>query len=159
MGLLDNQRVGELLVDEMRRRIAGQELKKVLDEIRSAPGEPLTTDEIQSEIKASRAERRRVKLVVDINVLVSGSLWTGSPSRLVDALLDGSATLCASVASSTVATQKREQHQDDASAPCSRAKPVRAEHRNADSSTNQYCRQKREKPHAVQEHERDIVRT
>jgi putative PIN family toxin of toxin-antitoxin system len=37
-----------------------------------------------------------VKLVVDINVLVSGSLWRGNPSRLVDALLDGSATLCAS---------------------------------------------------------------
>jgi uncharacterized protein len=37
-----------------------------------------------------------VKLVVDINVLVSGSLWKGNPSRLVDALLDGSATLCAS---------------------------------------------------------------
>jgi putative PIN family toxin of toxin-antitoxin system len=37
-----------------------------------------------------------VKLVVDVNVLVSGSLWTGNPSRLVDALLDGSATLCAS---------------------------------------------------------------
>jgi putative PIN family toxin of toxin-antitoxin system len=37
-----------------------------------------------------------VKLVVDINVLVSGSLWRGNPSRLVDALLDGSAMLCAS---------------------------------------------------------------
>ena len=37
-----------------------------------------------------------MKLVVDINVLVSGSLWRGNPSRLVDALLDGSATLCAS---------------------------------------------------------------
>jgi uncharacterized protein len=37
-----------------------------------------------------------VKLVVDINVLLSGSLWKGNPSRLVDALLDGSATLCAS---------------------------------------------------------------
>jgi uncharacterized protein len=37
-----------------------------------------------------------VKLVVDINVLVSGSLWKGNPSRLVDALLDGSATLCVS---------------------------------------------------------------
>lgn len=37
-----------------------------------------------------------MKLVVDINVLVSGSLWWGNPSRLVDALLDGSATLCAS---------------------------------------------------------------
>ena len=37
-----------------------------------------------------------MKLVADINVLVSGSLWRGNPSRLVDALLDGSATLCAS---------------------------------------------------------------
>jgi putative PIN family toxin of toxin-antitoxin system len=37
-----------------------------------------------------------VKLVVDVNVLVSGSLWTGNPSRLVDALLGGSATLCVS---------------------------------------------------------------
>jgi hypothetical protein len=39
-----------------------------------------------------------VKFVVDINVLVSGLLWKGNPSRLVDALLDGSATLCASAA-------------------------------------------------------------
>ena len=37
-----------------------------------------------------------MKLVVDVNVLVSGSLWRGNPARLVDALLDGSATLCAS---------------------------------------------------------------
>lgn len=58
MGLLDNRRVGELLAEEVRRRTAGQELKKVLDEIRSLPGEALTMDEIQGEIKASRAERR-----------------------------------------------------------------------------------------------------
>jgi predicted nucleic acid-binding protein len=37
-----------------------------------------------------------VKLVVDVNVQVSGSRWSGNPARLVDALLDGSATLCAS---------------------------------------------------------------
>lgn len=58
MGLLDNRSVGELLADEVRRRNAGQELKKVLDEIRSVPGEPLTMDEIGAEIKAARAERR-----------------------------------------------------------------------------------------------------
>jgi hypothetical protein len=58
MGLLDNRRVAELLADEVRRRNAGQELKKVLDEIRSVPGEPLSMDEIGAEIKASRAERR-----------------------------------------------------------------------------------------------------
>jgi hypothetical protein len=58
MGLLDNHRVAELLADEVRRRNAGVELKKVLDTIRSAPGEPLTMDEIDAEIKAARSERR-----------------------------------------------------------------------------------------------------
>jgi hypothetical protein len=33
-------------------------LKKALEEIRSAPGEPLTMEEIGAEIKAARAERR-----------------------------------------------------------------------------------------------------
>jgi uncharacterized protein len=37
-----------------------------------------------------------VKLAVDTNVLLSGTLWTGAASRLVDALLDGVATLCLS---------------------------------------------------------------
>lgn len=39
-----------------------------------------------------------MKLVLDVNVLLSGSLWRGNPSLLVDAVLDGSATLCASAA-------------------------------------------------------------
>lgn len=58
MGLLENQRVAELLADEVRRRNAGRELMDVLDEIRSAPGEPLSMDEINAEIKAARAKRR-----------------------------------------------------------------------------------------------------
>ena len=58
MGLLENSRVGELLAEEVRRRNAGQELKKVLDDVRSTPGESLTMDEIGAEIKAARAERR-----------------------------------------------------------------------------------------------------
>jgi hypothetical protein len=58
MGLLDNCRVGELLADEVRRRNAGVELKKALDEIRSGAGEPLSMDEIGAEIKAARTERR-----------------------------------------------------------------------------------------------------
>lgn len=37
-----------------------------------------------------------MKLVIDGNVLESGILGSGNPSRLVDALLDGSATLGAS---------------------------------------------------------------
>jgi hypothetical protein len=58
MGLLESKRLADLLADEVRRPIAGQELKTVLDKIRSAPGESQTMDEINSEIKASRAERR-----------------------------------------------------------------------------------------------------
>ena len=37
-----------------------------------------------------------MKLVVDTNVLISGSAWTGTASRLVDALLEGEAALCLS---------------------------------------------------------------
>jgi uncharacterized protein len=37
-----------------------------------------------------------VKLVLDTNVLVSGSAWSGTASRLVDAVLAGEATLCLS---------------------------------------------------------------
>jgi hypothetical protein len=57
-GLLENGRVAESVTDEVRQRNAEQELKKVLDEIRSVPGEPLTLDAIGAEIKTTRAERR-----------------------------------------------------------------------------------------------------
>jgi hypothetical protein len=58
MGLLDNRRVAEMLAEEVRRRNAGQELKRVLDEVRSAAGEALTLAEVGDEIKAARTERR-----------------------------------------------------------------------------------------------------
>jgi uncharacterized protein YggE len=60
-GLMDGRRVAELLADEVRRRNAGRELRNVLDGIRSTPGEPMTMDEINAEIKAARAERRAAK--------------------------------------------------------------------------------------------------
>ncbi len=37
-----------------------------------------------------------MKLALDTNVLMSGSAWPGTASRLVDALLAGEATLCLS---------------------------------------------------------------
>ncbi|MFM7750533.1 MAG: putative toxin-antitoxin system toxin component, PIN family [Opitutaceae bacterium] len=37
-----------------------------------------------------------MKLVVDTNLLVSGSLWHGLPARLVDALIAAPGTLCLS---------------------------------------------------------------
>lgn len=58
LGLLESPRLADLVADEVRRRVAGQKLTKVLNGIREAPGESLTMDEINSEIKASRAKRR-----------------------------------------------------------------------------------------------------
>ena len=58
MGLLESPRMAELLAEEVRRRNAGQELKQVLDGIRSLPGEAPSMDEIDAEIKAVRAARR-----------------------------------------------------------------------------------------------------
>jgi hypothetical protein len=57
-GLLEKKRMAEMLTEEVRRRGAGQELKKMLEEIRSVPGGPMTMEEINAEIKAARAERR-----------------------------------------------------------------------------------------------------
>ena len=58
MGLLESRRMSELLAEEVRRRNAGQELRHVLEQIRSLPGEAPTMEEIGAEIKAVRAERR-----------------------------------------------------------------------------------------------------
>ena len=57
-GLLESAPIGDLLVTELRRRKAAAELGKLLDAIRSQPGEPMTMDEIQAEVDAVRAERR-----------------------------------------------------------------------------------------------------
>ncbi len=57
-GLLETKRMTAILAEEVRRRRAGRELKEMLDQVRCAPGEPMTTQEINAEIKAARAERR-----------------------------------------------------------------------------------------------------
>jgi hypothetical protein len=57
-GLLESAPIGELLATELRRRKAAVELKNVLDGIRGQPGQPMTVEEIQSEVDAVRAERR-----------------------------------------------------------------------------------------------------
>jgi hypothetical protein len=49
---------GGIAGDEARRWNARQELKKALDEIRSAAGESFTMDDIGAAIKAARAEGR-----------------------------------------------------------------------------------------------------
>ncbi len=57
-GLLESEPIGDLLATELRRRKAAAELKNVLDGIRAQPGEAMTTEEIQMEVDAARAERR-----------------------------------------------------------------------------------------------------
>jgi predicted nucleic acid-binding protein len=41
----------------------------------------------------SAPKGRRVRIVVDTNTLVSGSLWSGNPGRLLDAVKAGKLTL------------------------------------------------------------------
>jgi len=57
-GLLESQRLGELLATELRRRKAAVELNAVLDGIRAQPGKAMTVEEVQAEVEAVRAERR-----------------------------------------------------------------------------------------------------
>jgi hypothetical protein len=57
-GLLEPERLGDLLAAELRRRKAGGALDAVLDGIRGQPGVPMTPEEIQVEKEAARADRR-----------------------------------------------------------------------------------------------------
>jgi hypothetical protein len=58
-GLLESQRLGEMLNEELRRERARKEFGRRLKELHSLPGEPMTYEEIQAEIDAVRAERRQ----------------------------------------------------------------------------------------------------
>ncbi|MBI3852101.1 MAG: hypothetical protein HY298_17725 [Verrucomicrobia bacterium] len=58
-GLLESERLGELLNEELRRDRARKNLGQMLKELHSIPGEPMTTEEIQAEIDAVRAERHQ----------------------------------------------------------------------------------------------------
>jgi hypothetical protein len=57
-GLLRSAPMGDLLMNELRRRRAAAELERVLGGIRTQPGEPMTAEEIQAEVDAVREERR-----------------------------------------------------------------------------------------------------
>ena len=58
-GLLESRRLGELLNEDLRRERARKDLGRVLKESHSLPGEPMSPEEIQAEIDAVRAQRRR----------------------------------------------------------------------------------------------------
>jgi hypothetical protein len=58
-GLLESRRLGELLNEELHRERARKDLGRVLKELHSLPGEPMSPEEIQAEIDAVRAQRRQ----------------------------------------------------------------------------------------------------
>ena len=58
-GLLESQRLGEMLNEELRRERARKDLGRMLKELHGLPGEPMSAEEIQAEIDAVRAQRRR----------------------------------------------------------------------------------------------------
>jgi hypothetical protein len=57
-GLFQSAQISDLVSEELNRRKAAEELEKILQKIRAQPGEPMTAEEIQAEIKTARAERR-----------------------------------------------------------------------------------------------------
>jgi hypothetical protein len=57
-GLLQPGSLTDMLQIELRRREAAADLNRVLDEIRAQPGEPMSLDEIQAEVKAVRKAMR-----------------------------------------------------------------------------------------------------
>jgi aminoglycoside phosphotransferase (APT) family kinase protein len=61
-GLLESRRLGEMLNEELRRERARQDLGRMLKDLHSLPGEPMSPEEIQAEIDAVRAQRRHPSL-------------------------------------------------------------------------------------------------
>ncbi len=58
-GLLESGRLGELLSEELRRERARKDLGQMLTGLHSLPGEPMSPEEIQTEVDAVRAARRQ----------------------------------------------------------------------------------------------------
>jgi hypothetical protein len=56
-GLLNSEAIEKLLREQLRKQ-AGQELRAMLDKVRTADLPPMSEDEVQAEIDAYHAERR-----------------------------------------------------------------------------------------------------
>jgi hypothetical protein len=58
-GLLTSQALDRLLIDAIKRRQAAESLLAVADRVAETGIPPMSMDEIDAEVKAVRAERRR----------------------------------------------------------------------------------------------------
>jgi cation transport regulator ChaC len=61
VGLLTNERITSLLEDELEKQEAFQYLKKAVKELRTDGDKGPGLEEIQDEIKAMRAEKRKLR--------------------------------------------------------------------------------------------------
>jgi len=57
-GLLDPKHLATLIARELASESDQRSFFEIIREIRAQPGEPMTTEEIQAEVDAVRAERR-----------------------------------------------------------------------------------------------------
>ena len=57
-GLLEPEPLAELVNSELQRRRAGRRLIELMDRLHAVPGEPMSMEEIDAEVKAVRAARR-----------------------------------------------------------------------------------------------------
>jgi len=58
-GLLTPQALERLLIDALRRQEVADSLLAIADRVANAGVEPMSMEEINNEVKAARAERRR----------------------------------------------------------------------------------------------------
>lgn len=58
-GLLTSQALDRLLTDALRRKQAADSLLSIADRVAAAGIPPMSMEEINAEVKAARAERRR----------------------------------------------------------------------------------------------------
>jgi hypothetical protein len=60
-GLLTSEALERLLTDALKRREAADRLLAIADRVAAAGVAPMSMDEINAEVKAARAERRRAR--------------------------------------------------------------------------------------------------
>jgi hypothetical protein len=88
-GLLTSEALERLLTDAIRRRQAADALLAIAERVAETGIEPMSMEEIDREVKAVRADRRRLRAVLDTNVLLSGLFWRRRPYALMEQVRAG----------------------------------------------------------------------
>ena len=86
---MTSESLERLLTDAIRRQQAADALLAIAERVAEAGIEPMSMEEIDNEVKAVRAERRRRASGRDTNVLLSGLFWRGTPQLLIEQVRAG----------------------------------------------------------------------